>query len=52
MISSDGRDGTDHARVSWFGNFLRWCGRLETSRWFLWGTFLAFPTGFIAIHYA
>src|SRR6185295_13495618 len=30
--------------VSWFGNFLRWRGRLETARWFLWGTFLAFPT--------
>src|SRR5262249_57681658 len=24
-------------------------GRLETARWFLWGPFLAFPTGFIAI---
>jgi cytochrome d ubiquinol oxidase subunit I len=35
--------------VSWFGNFLRLRGRLETTRWFLWGTFLAFPTGFIAI---
>jgi cytochrome bd ubiquinol oxidase subunit I len=28
---------------------LRFRGRLETTRWFLWGTFLAFPTGFIAI---
>jgi cytochrome bd ubiquinol oxidase subunit I len=35
--------------VSWFGNILRWRGRLETTRWFLWGTFLAFPTGFVAI---
>ena len=35
--------------VSWFGNFLRWRGRLETTRWFLWGTFLAFPTGFVAV---
>ena len=35
--------------VSWFGNFLRLRGRLETTRWFLWGTFLAFPTGFVAI---
>jgi len=35
--------------VSWFGNILRWRGRLETTRWFLWGTFLAFPVGFIAI---
>ena len=35
--------------VSWLGNFLRWRGRLETTRWFLWGAFLAFPTGFVAI---
>jgi len=35
--------------VSWFGTFLRLRGRLETTRWFLWGTFFAFPTGFIAI---
>ncbi|QIG47219.1 cytochrome ubiquinol oxidase subunit I [Nordella sp. HKS 07] len=35
--------------VSWLGNFLRWRGRLETTRWFLWGTFLSFPAGFIAI---
>jgi len=35
--------------VSWFGNLLRFRGRLETTRWFLWGTFFAFPTGFIAI---
>ena len=35
--------------VSWLGNFLRWRGRLETTRWFLWGTFLAFPTGFVAV---
>ena len=35
--------------VSWFGNLLRFGGWLETTRWFLWGTFLAFPTGFIAI---
>jgi cytochrome bd ubiquinol oxidase subunit I len=35
--------------VSWLGNLLRWRGRLETTRWFLWGTFLAFPTGFIAV---
>jgi cytochrome d ubiquinol oxidase subunit I len=35
--------------VSWFGNVLRFRGRLEAARWFLWGTFLAFPTGFIAI---
>jgi len=35
--------------VSWFGNWLRWRGKLESTRWFLWGTFLSFPTGFIAI---
>jgi cytochrome d ubiquinol oxidase subunit I len=35
--------------VSWLGNLLRWRGKLETSRWFLWGTFFSFPTGFIAI---
>ena len=35
--------------VSWLGNFLRWRGRLETTRWFLWATFLSFPTGFIAV---
>jgi cytochrome bd ubiquinol oxidase subunit I len=35
--------------VSWFGNVLRLRGRLETTRWFLWATFLAFPTGFIAV---
>jgi cytochrome bd ubiquinol oxidase subunit I len=35
--------------ISWLGNLLRFRGRLETTRWFLWGTFLAFPSGFIAI---
>ncbi|WP_291993996.1 cytochrome ubiquinol oxidase subunit I [Candidatus Accumulibacter sp. ACC003] len=35
--------------VSWFGNFLRWRGTLETKRWFLWGTFLSFPSGFVAV---
>ena len=35
--------------VSWLGNFLRWRGRLETTRWFLWATFLSFPTGFVAV---
>jgi cytochrome d ubiquinol oxidase subunit I len=35
--------------ISWFGCFLRVRGRLVTTRWFLWLTFLAFPTGFIAI---
>ena len=35
--------------VSWFGNFLRWRGTLETKRWFLWCTHLSFPAGFIAV---
>lgn len=35
--------------VSWFGTLLRFRGRLATTRWFLWGTFLAFPSGFIAV---
>ena len=35
--------------VSWLGNLLRLRGRLEMTRWFLWCTFLSFPTGFIAI---
>jgi cytochrome bd ubiquinol oxidase subunit I len=35
--------------ISWLGNLLRLARRLETTRWFLWATFLAFPTGFIAI---
>ena len=35
--------------ISWLGNLLRWRERLETTRWFLWGTFLSFPTGFVAI---
>jgi cytochrome d ubiquinol oxidase subunit I len=35
--------------VSWFGSLLRLLGRLETTRWFLWITFLSFPTGFVAI---
>jgi cytochrome d ubiquinol oxidase subunit I len=35
--------------VSWLGNLLRFRGQLETTRWFLWGTFLAFPSGFIGV---
>ncbi len=35
--------------ISWFGNLLRWRDRLETTRWFLGSTLLAFPAGFIAI---
>lgn len=35
--------------ISWFGLFLRWRGRLESTRWFLWAAFLSFPTGFIAV---
>ncbi len=35
--------------ISWGGNLLRLLGRLDNTRWFLWPTFLAFPSGFIAI---
>ncbi|WP_158969318.1 cytochrome ubiquinol oxidase subunit I [Chachezhania sediminis] len=35
--------------ISWLGNLLRLRGRLESNRLFLWGTFLAFPSGFIAV---
>ncbi len=35
--------------ISWVGLFLWWRGTLETSRWFLWPAFLAFPTGFVAV---
>jgi Cytochrome bd terminal oxidase subunit I/[2Fe-2S] binding domain/Molybdopterin-binding domain of aldehyde dehydrogenase len=35
--------------ISWFGNWLRWRGRLETTRWFLWCATLAFPAGFVAV---
>jgi cytochrome d ubiquinol oxidase subunit I len=35
--------------VSWFGNLLRWRGRIETTRWFLWCAYLSFPTGFVAV---
>lgn len=35
--------------VSWLGTTLRLVGRLESTRWFLWGAFLAFPSGFVAI---
>ena len=35
--------------VSWFGVWLRFRGRLETTRWFLWIAFLSFPTGFVAV---
>jgi len=35
--------------ISWFGLFLWWRGGLEATRWFLWGAFLSFPTGFVAI---
>jgi cytochrome bd ubiquinol oxidase subunit I len=35
--------------ISWFGLLLRWRGRLEHSRWFLWAAFLSFPTGFVAV---
>jgi cytochrome d ubiquinol oxidase subunit I len=35
--------------VSWFGVFLRWRGRLESTRWFLWVAFFSFPSGFVAV---
>ena len=35
--------------VSWFGLWLCWRGRLESTRWFLWIAFLAFPTGFVGV---
>jgi cytochrome d ubiquinol oxidase subunit I len=35
--------------ISWFGLLLRWRGRLEQSRGFLWAAFLSFPTGFVAV---
>jgi cytochrome d ubiquinol oxidase subunit I len=35
--------------IAWIGNWLRWRGRLATSRWFLWPAFLAFPSGFVAV---
>jgi cytochrome bd ubiquinol oxidase subunit I len=35
--------------ISWFGNWLRVRGRLETTRWFLWCAFLGFPSGFVAV---
>jgi cytochrome bd ubiquinol oxidase subunit I len=35
--------------IGWFGNWLRWRDRLETTRWFLWCAFLAFPSGFVAV---
>jgi cytochrome bd ubiquinol oxidase subunit I len=35
--------------VSWFGVFLHWRGRLESTRWYLWCALLSFPAGFIAV---
>lgn len=35
--------------VSWWGLWLRWRGRLEASRTFLWCAYLSFPTGFVAV---
>ena len=35
--------------VAWVGLWLRWTGRLEQARWFLWGAFLSFPSGFVAV---
>jgi cytochrome bd ubiquinol oxidase subunit I len=35
--------------VSWLGVLLLLLGRLESTRWFLWSAFLAFPSGFVAV---
>jgi cytochrome d ubiquinol oxidase subunit I len=35
--------------VAWYGNWLRFRHRLETTRWFLWLAFLSFPAGFVAV---
>ena len=35
--------------IGWLGVLLRLFNRFETTRWFLWATFLSFPSGFIAI---
>jgi cytochrome d ubiquinol oxidase subunit I len=35
--------------VSWLGVVLRLRGNRDQSRWFLWATFLAFPSGFVAV---
>jgi cytochrome d ubiquinol oxidase subunit I len=35
--------------VSWFGVWLRFRRRLDTTRWFLWVSFFSFPTGFVAV---
>ena len=35
--------------LSWTGLFLRWRGRLYSTRWFLHAAFLAFPSGFVAV---
>jgi cytochrome d ubiquinol oxidase subunit I len=35
--------------IAALGLLLRWRGRLEHSRWFLWAAFLSFPSGFVAV---
>jgi cytochrome d ubiquinol oxidase subunit I len=35
--------------VSWLGLLLRWSGRVERARAYLWCAFLSFPTGFVAV---
>jgi cytochrome bd ubiquinol oxidase subunit I len=35
--------------VSWFGTWLHFRGRLETTRWYHWAAFASFPTGFVAV---
>ena len=48
-LSPDGGDGTDHARGLVVRQLPPLARPLETTRWFLWGTLLAFPTGFVAV---
>lgn len=35
--------------IAWTGVIFSLFGRLERARWFLWATFLSFPSGFIAV---
>lgn len=35
--------------IAGLGLWLRWTGRLEHARWFLWAAFLSFPCGFVAV---
>jgi cytochrome bd ubiquinol oxidase subunit I len=35
--------------ISWVGVLLIWRRGLERARWFLWASFVSFPTGFVAV---